>query len=250
MLPTTKTPPKSRMEDLSALIYGPSKFGKSTFCANIEGALFLATEPGLNHLEVFQMPIQTWQDLLTACGEIAKGGHPFTCIVLDTVDHAYRLCVDYVCAQLKITHPSDLKYGKGYAAIYGEFTRVLTKLALLPYGLFLISHAQEKEVETRTGNVIRQIPTLPEKARQIVTGMVDLILYGSFEAETGKPARRVLHTKPSPHFDAGDRTGRLPAVLDLNFNTFMTAWQTAVQSGGQPKGVTKTTSDKALAKAG
>ena len=237
MLPTIKTPPKSRMEDLSALIYGPSKFGKSTFCANIDQALFLATEPGLNHLEVFQMPIQTWQDLLNACGEIAKGDHPFTCIVLDTVDHAYRLCVEYVCAGLKITHPSDLKYGKGYAAIYGEFTRVLNKLALLPYGLFLISHAQEKEVETRTGNIIRHIPTLPDKARQIVTGMVDLILYGSFEAEAGKPARRVLHTKPSPHFDAGDRTGRLPATVELDFPSFLAAWQKAMADGQTPRGV-------------
>ena len=55
--------------------------------------------------------------------------------------------------------------------------RVLNKLALLPYGLFLISHSQERELETRTGKLTRIVPTLPEKARKIVIGMVDVILF-------------------------------------------------------------------------
>ncbi len=50
-------------------------------------------------------------------------------------------------------HESDLGYGKGYALVNNEFHRVLTKLAHLPYGLVLISHAQEIEIETRTGRL-------------------------------------------------------------------------------------------------
>ena len=61
------------------------------------------------------------------------------------------MCSDYVCAKFKIEHESDLGYGKGWALINNEFYRVLTKLAFLPYRLFLVSHVQEKEIETRTG---------------------------------------------------------------------------------------------------
>jgi len=174
MLPTTKTPPKKDLADLTVLQYGRSKSGKSEFCSHAENALFLATEPGLNALEVFQMPIETWEDMLSACGEIAQGGHPFKTVIVDTVDNAYRMCSEHICHKFKIEHESDLGYGKGWALINNEFHRVLTKLAFLPYGLFLVSHSQEIEVETRTGKYTRTVPTLPDKARKLVLGMVDI----------------------------------------------------------------------------
>jgi hypothetical protein len=228
MLPTKKSPPKQDHADLTVLVYGPSKIGKSTWCSRSEGALFLATEPGLNSLDVFQVPIRSWEELLAACGEIAEGKHPYKTVILDTVDNAYRMCSDYICTKFKIEHESDLGYGKGWALINNEFHRVLTKLAFLPYGLVLVSHSQEKEIETRTGKYIRIIPTLPDKARKIVLGMVDLILFCDLEVtsdESGKPVyRRVMRTKPSPHYEAGDRTGRLPETIDLNFQAFIEAF--------------------------
>lgn len=223
-LPTEKTPPKRELADLSALIYGPSKIGKSTWCSKADRALFLATEPGLNSLDVFQVPIRSWPELLAACHEIAQGGHEFKTIVLDTVDNAYRMCADHICGRNKVDHESDLSYGKGYALVNNEFQRVMTRLAFLPYGLFLISHAQEKEIETRTGRRTRHVPTLPDKACKIVLGLVDLILFCDVDVAVGldgKPiARRVMRTKPSPDYEAGDRTGKLPAVIDLDFEKF------------------------------
>ena len=133
MLPKTKSKPKHTLSDLTALVYGPSKIGKSTWCSKADDALFLATEPGLNALEVFQTPITCWDDLLQACAEIAEGKHEFKTIVVDTVDNAYKMCSDYVCKKFKIEHESDLGYGKGYALINNEFQRVINKLAFLPY---------------------------------------------------------------------------------------------------------------------
>jgi hypothetical protein len=144
------------------------------------------------------------------------------------------MCTEHVCEKMKIEHESDLEYGKGYALVNAEFHRVLNKLALLPYGLFLVSHSQEKEIETRTGKYTRTVPTLPDKARKIVLGMVDIILFGDLEPTTGpdgKPAyRRVLRTKPSAAYEAGDRTGRLPDVVDLDFAAFIAAF-----SQGSPR---------------
>jgi hypothetical protein len=228
MLPTQKTPPKPNLNDLTVLVYGPSKIGKSTWCSQADGALFLATEAGLNNLDVFQVPIGTWDELLAACKEIAEGKHAFKTVIIDTIDNAYRMCAEHVCQKFKIEHESDLGYGKGYALINNEFYRVLNKLALLPYGLFLISHSQEREIETRTGKLTRVVPTLPDKARKIVLGMVDIILYCDLEPATGadgKPAhRRVIRTKPNTHYEAGDRTGRLPEMIDLDFAKFVAAF--------------------------
>lgn len=231
MLPTTKTQPKQSLSDLTMLCYAVSKFGKSTFCAQAENALFLPTEPGLNALEVYQVPITCWDDLLAACSEIAAGNHPFKTIIIDTVDNAYRMCADYVNRKAKVDHESDLGYGKGYALINNEFQRVLTRLAQLPYGLYLTSHAIEKDFETRTGKYTKIVPTLPDKARKIVLGLVDLILYGELESSQGadgKPVyKRVLRTKPSQHYEAGDRTGRLPATINFDYKAFVDAFNGA-----------------------
>jgi hypothetical protein len=237
MLPTKKTPAKQNLADLIIFVYGRSKIGKSSWCSRSEGALFLATEPGLNALDVFQIPIRTWEELLAVCNEIAEGKHSFKSIVLDTVDNAYRMCSNYICSKFKIEHESDLGYGKGWSLINNEFHRVLTKLAFLPYGFFMISHSQEKEIETRTGKYTRIVPTLPDKARKIVLGLVDLILFCDLEMSTdenGKPIyRRVMRTKPSPHYEAGDRTGRLPDSIDLNYQTFIEAFN---KSAATPRG--------------
>jgi hypothetical protein len=232
MLPKEKTPPKTTLADLTLLIYGASKIGKSSVCAQAENALFLATEPGLNHVSAYQIPIASWPELLEACGEIAAGNHPFRTIVIDTIDLAYRLCSQHLCTKLGITHESDAGYGKAYSLVNGEFHRVLSRIAALPYGLVLISHAQEREVETRTGKVNRIVPTLPEKARQIVLGLVDVVLFADLEATRGADGRltyrRVLRTKPDSRYEAGDRTGRLPEVIPLDYPTLVAAFETAL----------------------
>jgi len=210
------------------LIWGGQKLGKSTFGSHADGALFLATEAGLNSLDVFQTPITNWDEFLQACAEISEGKHPFKTIVVDTVDNAYRFCAQYICAKHKIEHESDLGYGKGWALVNSEFYRVLNKLALLPNGLFMISHAQEKEIESRTGKYTRMVPTLPDKVRKIVLGMVDMILYCDLEVVKNPDGtfiqRRVIRTKPSLYHEAGDRTGRLPEVFDIDYGKYIEAF--------------------------
>ncbi len=95
-LPTAKTPPKRSLSNVSILLYGPSKIGKSSFASQAPDAIFLATEPGLNALEVYQQPIGSWPDFLDACAELAKGKHPFKTVVIDTIDILYRLCADHI----------------------------------------------------------------------------------------------------------------------------------------------------------
>jgi len=65
-----------------------------------------------------------------------------------------------------------------------------------------------------------------------VLGMVDMVLYCGLEEVKGQEGeqefRRVIRTKPSLYYEAGDRTGRLPATLDLDFSKFIEAYNAAV----------------------
>lgn len=230
VLPTHKTPPRTDLADLTVLIYGAPKIGKSTFCSQGDHAVFLATEAGLNHLDTYQVPVATWPELQDACAEIAAGQHDFRTVIIDTIDNALQMCEHAVCERHGIKHPSDLEYGKGYALVTNEFTRVLTKLALLPYGLYLISHAEQIEVKTRTDKYKKWVPSLGGKARKAVLSLMDIILYADIEdamAAEGHPTElRVLRTKPTTSYEAGDRTGRLPDTLPLDYQAFRDAFNT------------------------
>jgi hypothetical protein len=224
MFPQEKSKSKTSISDLTTLIYGPSKIGKSTWCSYSDSALFLATEPGLNALEVYQISITKWEELLIAARDIANGQHQFKTIIIDTIDNAYKFCSEYVCNKFKVEHESDLGYGKGWALVNNEFSRVMTKLAFLPYGLIFVSHSTERDIETRTGKHTRIVPTLPDKARKFITGLVDLILYcdiDMLQQDDGSiVSSRVMYTKPNANYDAGDRTNLLPEKIPMDYKIF------------------------------
>ncbi len=150
-LPTAKTKPTTDLAKQSILLYGVPKLGKSSFASQFPEAMFFECEPGLNHLEVFKVPTYSWEAFLEACKLLAKGDHNFKTLVIDTVDNAFKMCSDYVCAKHGIEYEGDMGHGKGWALVKNEWHRVLTRLASLPYGLILISHAVDKTIETRTG---------------------------------------------------------------------------------------------------
>ena len=226
-LPTERTAPKTDLVDLSVLLYGQSKIGKSTWASGADNAIFLACEAGLNSLEVYQMPISNWSQLSVACGELVKHEHNFKTIVIDTIDIAYKYCVEHVCKKVGIKHPSDLEWGKGWGLVNDEFDRVLTKISHLQLGLILISHSIEREVTHKGIKRNKIMPTLSGKAAAFVMGLVDLILFAEVEEDFSDPdvvkERRIVRTKPGYNYEAGDRTGRLPDALPLDFDCFVNA---------------------------
>lgn len=227
-LPTEATKPVTELGKQTILLYGSPKLGKSSFASKAPGSLFFECEPGLNHLEVFKVPTYSWEAFLEACKLVAKGDHNFKTIVIDTIDNAFKMCSDYVCAKHGIEYEGDMGHGKGWALVKNEWHRVLTRLASLPYGLIMISHAIDKTIETRTGEYTKTTPSLPDRARNVVLGLVDIILFGDSiakkDAAGNVTIERVVRTKPHPTYEAGDRTGRLPELLPLDYEQFMKAF--------------------------
>jgi GTPase SAR1 family protein len=226
MLPQTKRMPKQKLEDYKILLYGSPKIGKSTFCSQMEKPLFLATEPGLNALEVYEVKVTDWSTFLNACAEISKSNHSFKTIVIDTVDNLFKGCQEYVRQKNGIAHESDMPYGKGWELLKSEFFRPLRKLSMLDVGLVMTSHVKMVEVKTRTSVYHKAVPTIPTSGRDIIEAWVDIILFAEsvVDIETGE-IRRVLHTQPSDLWIAGDRTEhafkrKLPSEIDLDFTTF------------------------------
>ena len=231
LLPKEKTKPQTDLSAYTIMLYGMPKIGKTHFAAQFPDVLMMATEAGLTALECYQIPIDSWPTFLDACSELAAGTDRFKSVCLDTLDNLWSYCRTYIIEKFRVEHESDMSYGKGYSLVQTEFARVLTKLSHMDFGLVMTSHCTVNEFQTRTGLTHRYVPTLPTKARNVVIGMSDLILFADTEleqGEDGKPIhRRVLRTKPNPSYDAGDRTGLLPDPLPMDFPTFQREFEKA-----------------------
>ena len=237
LIPTTKTKPNFILENQIILAYGQPKIGKSTFASQMDNPIFLMTEPGLNSLETFQVKIDSWQRFLDVAAELAKNGNQFKNIVIDTVDNLFQFCERHVLEKAKVEHASDLAYGKGFTLINNEFGRVIKKLSLLRYGLVFISHSKEKEVDTRTGKLVKTIPSLPAGPSKIVMGLSDMILL--FEPKEGKDKdgntveTRVIRTKASRTYEAGARIRGLADEIPLSFDSFKKSYENTVKQQGK-----------------
>lgn len=215
------------------MIYGPPKVGKSTWCAGAPNTLFAAAEAGLAGLEVPQIPIDSWAKLWGLYLSLRDSKHSYQTVVIDTVDSAYRLCAEHLYKKKNIEHESDLDMGKGWALVRNEFTRLLMKFSQLPCGLILVSHATTKTVRTRTGDIQKAVPNLPGQSKGVALDSVDILLYADVEesrSETGEPiTERVLHTQPTPQYEAGCRVCRLPDPLPLDYKAFVDAFNKAIK---------------------
>ncbi|HOY62652.1 MAG TPA: ATP-binding protein [bacterium] len=241
-LPKAPTPKKNDLRSLTVLLHGGKKIGKSSFCAGMPNVVFAATEPGLGQLEVHQAPIQSWQDFIDFCNALVEEKHGFQTVVIDTINNLYAFACRAVCEKHKVEYVGDFKaIGKGHVLANNMFYETMLKLANLPFGVWMIAHSVEKEIETRTEKYLKSVPQLPDKAAGQILGMADLILYADLHEErdeNDKPHfRRVLRTKPSKYFEAGDRSGLLPTIIDLDYGKFAEAYTTAVtaQKAGQPQ---------------
>jgi len=230
MIPTQKRKPDTALSRLVVTVYGKPKIGKSTFASQFPGALFAATEPGLQCLEVFETPIHSWGGFLSLCGHLEKDPKWVETLVIDVVDLLYYMCQEHVCQQEGVKHPSDLSYGKGFSMLNTEFRRVLAKTATLQtkagkrMGLVMTSHAKEIEVDTRSGKHLQWSPSIGGSGRTIIEGMSDLLLFADMEGDT-----RVLRTTPHRNWIAGDRTGLLPPSVLLDYQELKKALEGKVK---------------------
>ncbi len=223
-LPKGKTKPQFTMSKLSMLLYGAPKIGKSTFCSRAEDALFIATEPGLNHLEVASVQVNSWREFLEAMALLANGDHGFKILVIDTIDKLCDFCDIEVCDNAKIQTLGDMGFGKGYTIYKNELKRVFTKVFALNMGVILTSHAQIIEVDTPAGRQTKWMPTFEKRAREILMPMVDIIGFAQNIVDINdkgeRVEKRVMQTKTSSLWEAGDRTGRLPETLPFSYQAF------------------------------
>lgn len=223
----------------SVFFYGDPKSGKTTIATKFPRHFLLAFEKGYNAIPgAMAQPINSWSDFRKVLRQLKepKAKELFETIIIDTADIAYDYCEKYICANAKrpdggvgVDTIGDIAYGKGYTLVANEFDSCLRSIVQMGYGIVLISHAVDKTFKDEQGREYNQIiPTLGNKARDIVARLCDIIGYSrTVEDENGELSTK-LFMRGTPRYVAGSRFKYTPDYIDFNYTSLVQAISDAI----------------------
>ena len=183
------------------VIYGPEGIGKSSFASQFPDPVFIDTEGSTDNMDVARMDKPTsWAMLKNEIAFIKANPDACKTLVIDTIDWAEQLAVDYVCAQHQKNGIEDFGWGKGYTYVQEEIGRLLNSLSeLVDNGInvILTAHAQIKKFEQpdEMGSYDRYELKLGQKTSSktapLVKEWADMVLFANYKTivmttDTGK----------------------------------------------------------------
>lgn len=223
----------------SVLFYGEIKSGKTTTASKFPNALLLAFEKGYSALAgVYAQPINNWSEFLRVKRELKDEGikEKFETIVIDTADIAFEYCEQYICNVEGVDAINKIPFGQGFTKVGREFDKALREIVQMGYGLVLISHAMDKTFQNEDGTEYNKIvPTLPNKARLVVSRMCDIIGYSRI-VETEDGAKTMLFMRGTPRFEAGSRFKYTPDRIEFNYTNLVGAIADAIEKQAEEDG--------------
>lgn len=205
-------------------IYGRGGIGKSTLASFFEGAFFAATESGIGHLSVPNCIVTHYSAPLTKkhgnlvggfkelCNEFLKGDHPYKTLVIDTFDNLCKICTEWQCNELGIPDIGSYKKFGAYHLVTAELSRVIKILSDSPYGLVLISHVTQEEIETPTKKYNHNTISSSGKNKPVMIDICDPLLFMDSRIK-GDQEVGVIRTKPSIYWEAKDKLKVLPSEI-------------------------------------
>jgi hypothetical protein len=226
------------------MFYGDPKSGKTSNAVKFPKHLLLAFEKGYNALNnVMAQPINRWSEFKQVLKQLKdpKVKERFETVIIDTADIAWDLCEKFICQREGVEKIGDIPYGAGYGLVEKEFDEALRSIPLLDYGLVMISHAEDKEFTDENGQSYQKIvPTLPKRARKIVTRMADIIGYSRTVQDQDGNTRVNLYMRGTPRFEAGSRWKYTPPYIEFNYKNLVNAIAEAIEKQEQEEGFTAT----------
>lgn len=219
------------------VIYGPEGIGKSSFASQFPDPVFIDTEGSTDNMDVARLDKPTsWAMLKNEISFIKANPGVCKTLVIDTIDWAEQLAVDYVCAQHQKNGIEDFGWGKGYTYVQEEIGRLLNSLGELVdngVNVVLTAHAQIKKFEQpdEMGSYDRYELKLGQKSSSktapLVKEWADMVLFANYKTivmttDTGKKkaqgGERVMYTNHRPAWDAKNRHG-LPDQLPFTYDS-------------------------------
>lgn len=211
-------------------IYGDPGGGKTVLACTApkpllidveRGALSLKNHPELSGTKV--LPINSFQEIDQVVGLLKNNKIPDVETVI--IDTGSELQMRHLSEHVKVQAAKDsnrskfLALGKDYQENTEVMRRTFSAFRDLPYHLVIICHTVE-QTDGETGMMFKR-PALSPKVAGTFLGIMDLIGYLTFDAESGN---RNLQVMPTVRVQAKTRIGGLPPVMvNPTFNDIVAA---------------------------
>lgn len=210
------------------VVYGPEGIGKSTFASKFPDPVFIDTEGSTKDMDVARTEKpSSWAMLLSQIDSVRADPSICKTLVVDTIDWAEQMCVEYICAKHQKSGIEDFGYGNGYVYVKEEFGRFLNRLSdVVDAGVnvVLTAHAQLRKFEQpdEMGAYDRWELKLGKKTQSQTSPLVkewaDMLLFANYKTysvaidDKGKKhkaqgGKRVMYTAHHPCWDAKNRYG-------------------------------------------
>jgi len=217
------------------VVYGVDGIGKSTFATGAPSPVWVPTVDGIAPTGMPSFPIvSAYPQVLEALRALARGGHTYRTVVLDSLDWIERLIHDWVATERGKENIEDIGYGKGYTFAMEHWETVLKALDYLRdkgMSVVCIAHAEIKRFDSpETEPYERYQMKLHKSASALIREWADIVGFANREvivestdvgynkeARRGvSTGRRVLYTDERPSHLAKNRYA-LPAKIDLTW---------------------------------
>ena len=220
------------------------KVGKTSFAAQIEKNLILATELGTNAIDNLSVvPILKWTDVKGVLKQLRdqRARELYNTITFDTITIAADLVEKYICQREGVESIRDVPYGQGWKMVAKELQETLREITMLGFGLILICHSKEKasNYTDEDGNPISSVePDLSKNVYTVVNAICDLIAYINVEFDKDGSSHRYLYTRQTPTIFAGSRWPYLATKIPFGYNELVNAIGDAIEKQKELDGAT------------
>ena len=192
-----------------------NNYVKTTNACKFKKPILLGFEKGWSAISgIKALPINSWKDALDAKKQLLKDAEKakaegretyYSTVITDTADIAYDLAERYILQKEGVDSLDETQLMRGYRMLSREYDKFFQELVKAGYTLVIISHATSKQIKENGERYDKTIPTIPDRGFLVVSRLVDITAYASYETDENGNTMSMLTMRGNKHLEAGSR---------------------------------------------